>query len=462
MDRSWGKTGASLLACAAIFGLNTPAAFAQDAGGLNVTADVRSSLTVDDNADLDVDSAGTTTDFDTRLTLGVAGGSATSRFEAELGGSIAFEDRPGGEEEDNGFVDPFLGLLYEAEGVNSELGVNVRLRETSVRSSFFIDEDGDFIADDLIIDEGDLRDTRVTLSYSVGVNSPLGADFRVSRRDRSYSDTISPDLFDRTTDTARAALRFQLSPLATASLIGTLRDYEAEDALQTNIVTTGVGLGLRFDFTPVLRFNGEVFTNNFETTESGVVTSDEDQTSGFLRLTRELPNGEVRFEARSDASTTTNRTTLSADRDIQISGSEIGYGLGFTDSDTGDSAFLVNFNFARELPLGRFTAELDQSAVINDDEEEVLRTTLGFGLLREIGEQSAIDVSLSFADVEDIGNGLATERSRTEFEIGLRRQVFELWDWTIAYRARFQSDPGVDTAQSNAVVTTIGRTFSLR
>ncbi|MEO0702072.1 MAG: hypothetical protein AAFY80_08040 [Pseudomonadota bacterium] len=463
MDRtSWGKTGASLLACAAIFGLNTPLASAQDAGGLNVTADVRSSLTIDDNADLDVDSEGTTSEFDTRLTLGVAGGSATSRFEAELGGSVRFEDRPGGEEEDNGFVDPFAALRFDAEGVNTEFGVNLRVRETEVLSSFFIDEDGDFIADDLIVDEGDLLDSRATLTFSVGVNSPLGADFRISRRERDYTDTVDPNLFDRSTDTARAAVNIQLSPLATASLIGTYREYDAEDAVETNIQTTGLGVGLRFDFTPVLRFNGEVLTNEFETTESGVTTEEDSQTSGFLRLTRELPDGEVRFEARSDASSTTNRTTLSANREIEVAGSEIGYGLGFTDSDTGDSAVLVNLNFSRDLPLGRVSAELDQRAVINDDEEEVLRTRVALGLLREIGEQSALDVSLSVADVEDIGNGLATEATRTEFQIGLRRQIFEQWDWTLAYRARFESEPGADTAQSNAIITTIGRTFSLR
>ncbi|MEL6642564.1 MAG: hypothetical protein AAFQ79_01405 [Pseudomonadota bacterium] len=427
-----------------------------------MTADIRSSLTVDDNADLDVDSAGTTSEFDTRLALGVSGGSATTTFEAELGGSIAFEDRPLGDEERNGFVDPFLNLRYGVEGVNSTLDLSARFRESAVRSSFFIDEDGDFIADDLIVDDGDVRNTRFALSASVGVNSPLGADFRVTRSTRNYSDTINPDLFDRETDTARAVVRFQVSPLATASLIGTWREYDAEDAVETNRVTTGVGVGLTFDFTPVLQFQGEVLSNTIEATASGVTTEDEEITTGVARLIRELPNGEVRFEAELDASTTTERTTLTASREIDLEGARFGFGLGFSDSDTGDGVFLGNLNFQRELPLGRFNAALDQRAVINDDEEELVRTSVELGLLREFGEASAIELGLNVADVNDIGNGLATERTRTEFEIALRRQIFENWDWSLGYRARFERTPTTETAQSNAIFTTIGRSFALR
>ncbi|MEM9475469.1 MAG: hypothetical protein AAGA71_09255 [Pseudomonadota bacterium] len=463
MDGSWGKNGASLIACAALFGLNAPEAAAQAVpGGLNVTADILSSVTVDDNADLDVDSAGTTTDFDTQLTLGLSGGSATNTFEAELGGSIAFEDRPEGEEEDNGFVDPFLRLRYGIEGPNNELGLNVRVRETTVRGSFFVDDDGDFIADDLITDEGDLLDTRIGFDYSLGIDAPFGADLSYFIRDRDYTDTADPDLFDRTTQQARVDLRFQLSPLATASLIGAWREYDAEDGVETDRTTTSVGVGLAFEFTPVLLLEGEVLSNEYETEELGVVTEDDDELTGFLRLTRELPNGDVRFEARSDAATSIQRTTLRVDRRFSTPGADLGFGVGFSDSSDGDSTFLAGFDFERDLPLGVFTANLDQRAVINDEEEQVLRTLFSLGLTREFGASLALDVGLSVVDVQDIGNGDATERTRTEFQIGLRRQIFETWDWTVAYRARFEDEEDLDTAESNAFITTLGRSFSLR
>ncbi|MEO1180617.1 MAG: hypothetical protein AAFX51_07130, partial [Cyanobacteria bacterium J06636_28] len=100
-------------------------------GGFEVTADVSSSLEINDNDDLDIDSEGTTTTLDNRFSLTAATSTPVTSLSFSIGTVLRFEDTPD-EGSDTGFEDPFAEITFGQNGANSALNFSLRYTETEV------------------------------------------------------------------------------------------------------------------------------------------------------------------------------------------------------------------------------------------------------------------------------------------------------------------------------------------
>ena len=69
---------------------------------------------------------------------------------------------------------------------------------------------------------------------------------------------------------------------------------------------------------------------------------------------------------------------------------------------------------------------------------------------------------LDIADVKDVGVGSVSEATRADFRIEYRYQINRDWDWRIGYIGRYRENAAGTTANSNAIVTSVGRSFSIR
>lgn len=427
---------------------------------LVVNGSVRSSIDYNDNGRLLPTSPGDDTRFVTSLNLGISSTTPTQSLDLSFGGDLVYEDLATGREE-NGFEKPQIRFDYSALGPDSRVAVNGRYQTVDVIDSIFVDTDGDLIDDTLLTSFGTAETIDVGAQYSFGIQAPFGMDFNVRRRERNYSDTISPNLFDRTDDTYGVTARFRINPTLTARLIANEARYRADNPAGTERDRTNYGVGVDYLITPDLQFTGQVTQTDIEQRTIGSVTNT-DGISASASLTRTLTNGTIGVSASRTQNTNNTRSDISLNRSMALPSGSLAYSLGFSDSDTGSSAVIASLAYSNVLPTGTLSANLNRTATTNANNAEVERTVLTLGYNHNINSVSGINFGINYAEVNGIGLGAVQDATRTDLRVTYRRQLTQDWDWTLGYVHRNRSNAAGSSANSNAVVTSIGRSFSIR
>lgn len=465
MTGGWGRNITAGLFVASASGLTAHSAWAQEGGSaFSVTGTVRSTFEIDDNPSLAINSPGSETTFGTQLGLDIVAQTPLSQLELSFGGTVQFEDSPADFDE-NGFVDPFARFRFQRDGADSLLTLDGSYQESDLIDSLGLDTDADLINDIFLSSVGEREILSLGGTFSFGIEAPFGGEISLRRDERNYSNTISNDLFDNTTDSARADFRFRLSPTATARVFTSLTEYDAEDVEQTERTTEAVGVGLIYEINPVLTFDGEISLEQIEETELVVgtpVTTKDDGIAIDLSLTRELPDGSLAFEASRDVATSIARTQFAVARSMDLPDGGLSYSLGLSESTVGDTVLIGSIEYSKELPDGILSASLERTATIDSDDDEVARTILGIDYFRELTPVAGLEVGLNVRKIDDIGAGVVEEGTRADFSVTYRHQLTEDWDWTLGYTGRYSRPDNSQSRTSNAIVTSIGRSFSIR
>lgn len=458
-----GKVTATSTGLALVAGTCAGMAFAQSGGGFEIKGTFSNSIEVADNRDLDPAGGGTATTAETGLSFDLVSETPVSRLSLGTGVNLNYEDTP----DEAGSVepgDPNLRFSYRRQSVTSELDLSARVSTRKVSDFILIDADDDFLADDLVLDTGDLTESRLSARLSTGIDTPLRFDAKITGDIRDYSGTSDPDLYDRQTISGELRSTLMLTQTLDAELFMRASDYEAEDTEQTLRTTLTYGAGLRYQIDPLFSLKGEIAFNDFETTTTsglGTITVSEQTVSGSLSLTRDLPNGAIVVAYNSDVSPETLRGTLRSDLLIERPDGSVSFGAGISASDTGDTVFVGKAGFRRELPAGELEASASRRALITDDDEEIALTSVNVAYLREVTPTSNWSVDFGLGRTEDIGLGDAAESTRAELTLTYSSEIGENWDWTVGYRGAYADRTSGD-ATSSAVFTTLDRRFSLR
>ena len=456
MTGGWGRTIAAGAACAAISIIPDKTADAQDASGLLVTGDIEFGVELEDRSG--ADSADTAVFTDIRL--GILSETQTSRLSFNLGGRLQVEDNADGDNED-GLVDPFADLGYTVEGADSVLDFTASYTEADVDDSILIDLDGDLLGDTVISSEGKVKTTNAALDFRFAESAPVGGEIFLSWRDRDFEDTISDAVFDTELTTARVTANFRPRQTLEFSLFVEQEDYVADDVDQTDRTTMLYGIGIFYEIDPILRLDASVNYTEVETeTVSGLTENDG---VGFdFTLTRDMPNGTIALFGSQAVATEVTRTELGVSRDLELPGAELGFSVAVSASDEGDTVWLAGVDYSRDFRSGLLTAGLSQVAEANDDDEEVLRSTLSVDYLYELTPVSSLGVGLSVARTEDIGLGDVSEGTVAELTVSYSQELTEDWDWRLSYTGRHTDPEGGGSSTRNTYTGTIGRSFSIR
>jgi hypothetical protein len=397
----------------------------------------------------------------TTLGIGIDANTATQQFSFGIGADLQFEDLSGGRREENGIEKPFARLDYTLNGTDSRLTFNGSYRTDSILDSVFLDTDGDLIQDTVITSDGTTETFNVSAGYSFGLQAPFGMDFTVGRDERNYSNTVDPNLYDRSTDIYGIVARFRFNSNTQARLIAQERKFSADDSVQTERDTTDLGVGLDYQIQPDLRFSGQITQTDIEEVRTTGVQQN-DGISASLDLTRDLVNGTIGVTASRVQSTDTARSTLRVDRAMTLPMGALSFGVGPSWSDTGDTVLIGSLDYSTLLPNGAITASLARTASVNVDDDEIRTTNLDLAYIRTINPVSSMDFRVNVADISDAGAGTTNDGTRADFRVGYRQQLTPDWDWTLGYVHRYRKFSDGSTASSNAIVTSIGRSFSIR
>lgn len=464
MTRGWGsKLAAGLTGLAAV---TSPlgGVSAQQGPGLQITGTVEFGLDIDDNGALRPESPGTDTTLSTDLSLEIVSETPTSELALSFGATVQREDLAD-DDEKNGIQNPFISGSFTNEGPTTELSLSGSFRTRDLDDFVVSARDTGFVDDDLVISGGELETTDFQGDVTVDPGGPASVSLSYGFTDREYKDVTDPDLFDRRNEDARLTGTFKLSPVAEARVFVARSTYEAEDSVRTDRVTDSYGVGLDYEINPVLRLDGEVSQVEIDETEDvGAArrTTESDGIDFSLGLTRDLPDGQLRFSIDRNIYTDSSQTDYRISRDFDLPGASLSAALGLSEGSGSSTVVIGSLDYARDTPTGNITIGLERSATVNDEQEQRLRTSLNASYLYDVSPVSNVILGLDLVRSERLEDGIDSSTTNSELSITYRRDLTEDWSWDIGYVARRQKIGSGDSAHSNSIVTSLGRSFSIR
>ncbi|WP_170763219.1 hypothetical protein [Ruegeria lacuscaerulensis] len=432
--------------------------------GLRITLDYLSSLRHDDNLRLTDPSFGSTTWWENTLALGIVNQKPGSTLRFNLSGLYRVANEPiiGTESE---FVDPLTRLSYQQTGANSLFSLLAEYRERDLsfnRSLTDVNLDGIIDSADVTGTVGDQINTRGNLDWETGLNDPLGFRFNYRHRERRYSNTIDPSLFDNSEDLFTATTFFRISPVLRTNLRINYREFEADDTPQTDRNTTTVSTGVSYNISPITTVNVNVGYTQVDNTQRAFNTNT--VTENFvwsLGWNRTLPDGDINFRANQSFGVNGTRTNATVGRSYQRVNSTLDFNAGFTRGPFGDISTIGQIDYSYQFPSSRIGATIQRRDDTNTQSVETRQTLAFLTYDYLINPISALSFSANFIDQENEGSGPSNPRQRGTFNASYSRAITKDWALNVGYQYEMddQSSREVD---SNSFFLTLGRRFTLK
>lgn len=472
-----GKVAASCVAMGAILGGTV---FAQDtetlAGGLRFTLGISAGLRADENPDLSSTNPNPTIFQDTRLSFGLIKETALDTLRINFNGGLQLrqEDR-GGFSSD--FDDPRASINYLRQGVNSSFGVNGTFRQT--RLEFFdvlvtSDLDPDSTADPdagVPVDSTELeQSTGTRLVYNLGgalelgLNDPLGLRLEARHQQRDYRDVTDPDLFDTTTDTLNATLRYDLSPVITTRLRLSHQQYTASDTQNTDRQTQEYTFGATLDMTQTLVLDVGLGHTGITTDEtiSGVRQSREQNgTNASVSLAQDMTNGTVALSFVRSFGVNDERDSIEVSRSLDLPRGSLDAAVGATRGSEGNAQATLRLAYVQDLARGSISATVQRNVTTNTLNEDVLTTRASLGYRTDLTAVSSLSLAFDYIRVTDGGAGASGDQERATLRASYSHDLTEDVALTAGYQHRLRSEED-ESANSNSISLSISRRFNLR
>ncbi len=430
-------------------------------GGLQIDIGVNTSLKSDSNFSLTPGtSKGSSQISDTKLSFGVTSVTSAYSLKVVATGDLRFAEIPG--RSVAGLEDPTLKVNFVADSANSRLTLDGRYRnvDREFLSPFQVEREEQQFGS-LVGDGGTLRSSALGLKYETGLNDPVSFIFDLKHDRKDFSGVVNPAIFDNRTDSAGVTALMRVSPVTTLRLNAGLKDYSANDFLQTNRRTIDYSVGVTQDINPALQLDAQIgFTDVNTDTLFG--TAQRSGLVGSVSLTQTLPNGTVFGTLASSRNQNGERVTLSFGRDLQLQNGSLRASLGLTKGSTGSSRATAALAYNRQIANSSFSVSLDRKASTNNQNQDILDTRIGIGYGRTINSISRLNLSLDWGRSEDAGSTGAPTINRTDLTASYSRDLTADWSMTGGVTWRKKTETGIADADSTALFLTLGRNFSFR
>ncbi len=426
--------------------------------------DFLSSLRHDDNLRLTDPSLGSTTWWENTLALGIVNQTPDSTLTFDLSGLYRIANEPIiGTEAD--FSDPFSRLTYQRTRANSQLSLLAEYRERDLafnRSLTDTNLDGIIDASDVIGTIGDQVNTRGNLDWQTGLNDPLGFRFVYNHRERSYTNTIDPNLFDNRADDYNATVLMQISPVFQGNVNVNYREFVADDTALTDRKTTVVSVGGTYNVSSITTFSANVGYSQVDDTQRATNTNNitEDYVWRFS-WNKTLPDGTADVQFDQTFGVNGARINATFGRSYQRASGTFGYNIGFTRGPFDEVTPIGQIDYSYQLASSRIGATIQRRVGTSTQSVETRQTVAFLTYDYLINPLSGLSFSLNFIDQENEGSGPANPRQRGTFNASYTRAITKDWAMNIGYQYEMDDQNGFK-ASSNAVFLTLGRRFTLK
>ncbi len=432
--------------------------------GLNITLDYLTSLRHDDNLRLTDPSLGSTTWWENTLALSVLKQTSDSTLAFDLSGLYRIANEPiiGTE---SSFSDPRAQLNYQRTRANSRLGLLAEYRERDLafnRSLTDTNLDGVIDASDVIGTIGDQVDTRGNLDWETGLTDPLGFRFTYNHLERSYTNTIDPNLFDNRSDNYTAAALFRFSPVLQGNLTLDYRDFVAEDSVRTDRRTTVASFGATYNISPITSVSANVGYSQVDDTQRATnisdVTEDYVWSFGWNKI---LPDGTADIFLDQTFGVNGSRTNATFGRAYQHGNRVFAFNVGATRGPFDEVTPIGQIDYSYQLASSRIGATVQRRVGTSTQSVETRQTLAFLTYDYFINPLSALSFSVDYIDQEDEGTGSSNPRQRGTFSASYSRAISRDWAVNLGYQYEMDDQNGFK-ATSNSVFLTLGRRFTLK
>ena len=460
------RTGSGIIAAGLIASLSlSGVAWSQneDRGGPRLTATFGTTARVDDNFNLGVNSAGTSSFMTHTVGIDYVTQTRTQRLAFGISGVLRYGDIKGGTSL-TGFDGPQVTLDYDREGANARFGLDASYSESRVSFLRISDDIGDELdPTDLINDRGTRALSRFGTKLELGTEGPFGATFGITHARRDYTNVTDPELFDTRDTAGTITLRLAFSPVLTGRIEARENRYRAQDAAATRRDTRRISFGLEGKLSEVLRFDLSLGHDRIETVQNGATTTN-DGFSGSFRLTRDLPDGAVSMRLENRFSTNGNRSSLTFGRVLNTRRAQLSINLGAARQEGVSRTYLIgDISYALQVAQDdSLRLEMSRNVTISSVENVVELTRASVSYRRQVTELSALGLSLNYYDANRLaGTAATTDRTRATLQLTYDRQLSRDWMLTGGIEHRYLKTQGVGTARSNAVFLSLNKSFDI-
>jgi hypothetical protein len=353
------------------------------------------------------------------------------------------------------------GLANRSTAFNVALSYSIRDVEGS--SELIDPVTGNLV--NLIDDDGTLESLGLNAGLQTGRDAPFGTDTRFNFTSRTYSGTSDPDLSDLESWQIGTTLRFEVDPRIVLRASTSYRETQEDNVTQTESRTTRFGVGANLLIDPLWSASVDLRYSLFETEEDvfGRRVLTEDDGLGFsFGLTRQFRDGTLglSFARQESDDGAEDSVTLSRERSLS-NGGELAWSLGLVSFPSGDIAPVASALYARPTARGNFSVSLQQSTVVNDDDENVVSTSIGLNYGQDINAMSSwsLDGSLSSVNVLD---GDEDDQARAAVGVTYNHALTEDWGLSTSLRHQITYEGGERDNSASILSLSLERSFSFR
>lgn len=381
--------------------------------------DLRTGLEWSDNPDLGVTGDSRLINR-TRLDFSIERRTSIDTLTLGVGGDLVF-----GDDTDETLENSDARLRWDRDVGRSRIGLGVTLENAELDSTSFATGESAESVDFDTFDGGNRRSTRFDLEGAFGIESPLGASYRLSQTSITYEDTDDPSLLDADVTDLSFSVTAAVDQTTTVGLIGSLSDFDEKGAGALDTQSVRLGGELRSDITSTLA--GRFALGWQETEESGATTTRTDGVFAEGELTWSRPNGTVGLVLDSPIDVNGRRTTVQFQRTLELPRGGFGYSIGLSRADELGTRPLFGLNWEYEMPRATFTADLSQTPTTTRDNVETINSVLSLNLNQQLTSRSSLDVLFSLRDADEEGVG-ASDTRRIGLDLTYRHDLAQDWD----------------------------------
>ncbi len=417
-----GQTAKPFLNTAVLVGavagclLQAGSGLAQDTGGLVYTFGIDEALRYESNPGLASPSAKSRVTSRTQLSFGVVSETRSQRLAFATQGTVV-----AGQAKYKGLSDPSASLSYQTSSAANLFSLSASLRRRDVDALDF------FLVTD---DQGDLVVTSATGSgvqqlvsyggkFEFGRDASIGGSLSLNRAETTYSGTNDPSLIDSTRDTAR--------------------------------------LALRFDLTKATSLTANASTSRLQ--EVGVAASRTNSLS--LGVQNERPNGTIDANISLTDTATGQRTSLDVGRSLDLPLGTLTARLGIsTRASSAGTGLIGSLGWQQELPNGKLSVSLSQSITGDARDTETRLTRLGLGYSRDFTPLVSGSFNMGLQDSRATASNLSTRTA--DLSANLRYALTEDWGLNFGATQRIRDKNSSGRADSTILNISVGRNFEFR
>lgn len=381
---------------------------------------------------------------------------------------LAFDGRFQVEDGTFELENPGVALLYGRANRSTALDLSLSYREQEADGEIFLQDPLDFSSVDLIEDDGTRETVRVGLGLRTGLDARFGTDTQLSFTSRTFSGTSDPDLTDLEVFRGNTALRFNINPALSVRVTGAYVNSDEDDAEDTERETIRIGVGATAQIDQVWSVSADLRYSRVETDTVNLTTGDPisetEEGAGFnVSIIRTLLNGNIGLSLGREITETGDRDEIRLSRSLTMAnGSELSGSIGLVDFEEGDVSVVGGLSFALPTRGGGLSLNFEQQARFDEDDGNVINTSLNGRYQSSINAVSNWAVFGSLARVDSLDDLSDDDQTSVRAGVSYNYAVTRDWDLSAAFSHRIDFEADSETDQTSVVSLTLQRSFSFR